>query len=152
MAFCKHSDFIKMLPCNENNIIPFSLIASVITKGKLHVSKCCTCTLQQCLLAEPSTSSLSPPKKTPPINLTKCFEIKIFTRLRSNLSKAQKACLQHVLYWNHSQPGFSSYHADIIPMLPNSLKSTPYWINHFRSAHMFFNTGSTASVMCPFLK
>lgn len=34
MAFCKHSDFIKVLPCNENNIILFSLIASVITKGK----------------------------------------------------------------------------------------------------------------------
>ncbi len=35
-----------------------------------------------------------------------------------------------------------------------SLKS--FWINHFRSAHMFFNTGSThrplASIMCPCLK
>lgn len=32
-------------------------------------------------------------QKNPPINLTKCFEIKIFTRLRSNLSKEKKACM-----------------------------------------------------------
>lgn len=48
---------------------------------------------------------------------------------------------------------FSSYHDMIFFLPPHIAKlSTTFWINHFRSAHMFFNTGSThgplASIMC----